>query len=94
MQSTESKIFYQQFVLYHDLYPEDCILEAIQKYKDFCSFKVSKSDENSSLIYISPKSDSSLSAGQITAEFLNYLLNLSCRSYFYRLKQTSLERAP
>ena len=86
-ESTDLELPYQQFVLDHDLYPEACILETIHKYEDFCAVKISKCDENKSMIYIYPNSDSSLSADQIIAEFLNYLLNLSCRSFFSRLQQ-------
>jgi hypothetical protein len=89
VESTDLKPPYKQFFIDHDLYPEACILATIHKFEDFCAVEVSKCDENKSMICIYPNSDSSLSADQIIAEFLNYLLNLSCRSFFSRLQQAS-----
>jgi len=91
--SSGSKNIYQQIILSHDLYPEDCIVEAIHKYKDFCSLELLKSGENKSFLYIYTKSDSSVKVDQIISEFLNYLLDLSCRSFFSSQEQVSTDRA-
>jgi hypothetical protein len=69
-----------EHVISHALYPKDCLLEAIKQFEPFCVVTTVSSSETESVIYISSKATTAMKTEVLTGEFLNYVLNLSCRS--------------
>ncbi len=67
------------FHISHDIYPMDCLAQAIRDFYHFCRV-VTRSAEAHSIIDVLPNNNTGHAPEKITAEFLNYLLILSCRS--------------
>lgn len=81
-----------QFTIAHDLYPKDCMVEAIDRFRDVCSIYIMQPGESESVISIRPVSHISLQPNVVACEFLNYLLTLSCRSVIADCKRKSPHR--
>jgi hypothetical protein len=67
------------FHISHDIYPMDCLVQAIRDFDHFCRV-VTRSNEAHSIIDVLPNNNSAHAPDKIAAEFLNYLLILSYRS--------------
>lgn len=78
MESTNSASSCWRFTIAHDLYPSHCMLETINRYREFCRVEICRSDETESEICIYPNSGVAFQPEQIVGEFFNYMLNLSC----------------
>lgn len=64
-----------------DLYPLECITNAIQQYQEWCRITVTSSDGTRSFLCIDLVENDSLHPDMIVDEFLNYLLDLCCRLF-------------
>jgi hypothetical protein len=65
----------------HELYPKEHLQEAIRQFSPFCLVTIMDSNETESAVRISAQAKPALKAEEIAGEFLNYLLDLSCRSF-------------
>ena len=66
-------------LLYHSIYPEDCLAEACEAYKTFADVSIERGDVFSA-IALTPKVQSPDSV-TIRREFLNYVLDLSIKKH-------------
>lgn len=78
---SNSSITNADHAILHDLYPKECLIEAIRQFSPFCEVTVMGSNNTESVIRISAEAKEPLRAEEITGEFLNYLLDLSCRLF-------------
>jgi hypothetical protein len=71
----------EDHIISHELYPKEHLQESIRQFLPFCLVAIIDSNEAESAIRISAETKGMLGAEEIVGEFLNYLLDLSCRSY-------------
>jgi hypothetical protein len=62
------------------IYPLECVEESILAYRDYCQINVLSKHPTECLIEIIPSPEIE-DSGQLTNEFLNYLLDLSVEKY-------------
>jgi hypothetical protein len=79
--SADSLCAVENIAILHDLYPKECLIEAVKQFSPFCEITVIGSHETESVINISAKPKETLKAEEIVGEFMNYLLDLSCRFF-------------